>query len=222
MSAASSLRLLALHGLRLKGIASADVLAELMDSDAADMRAELDALVDADLATYRYGRMEGFQLTPEGRAIGQRLLHDELDALGARPALEQAYGDFRAVNDRLLAVCTAWQIREVEGEPTTNDHSDLDYDGRIRAELAELHARIEPILATLGDTLLRFRGHQRRLRNALARVEAGDDDYFTRPMFPSYHTTWFELHEDLLATLGRTRSSERPADPTPLMTDDRS
>ena len=213
MSTASSLRLLALHGLRLKGIAGAHLLAETMDTDVDEMRAELDTLVDVDLAVYRYGRMEGFQLTPEGRAFGQRLLHDEVAATGTRPALEQAYADFRAVNDQLLGVCTAWQIREVAGERVPNDHRDADYDARVRADLGALHQQIEPVLGVLGDTLLRFQGHRRRLRNALAQVEEGDDDYFTTPMFPSYHTTWFELHEDLLATLGKERASERDTDP---------
>ena len=37
---------------------------------------------------------------------------------------------------------------------------------------------------------------------------AGDTDWFTKPMIPSYHTVWFELHEDLLATLGIERGSE--------------
>jgi hypothetical protein len=27
-------------------------------------------------------------------------------------------------------------------------------------------------------------------------------------MMPSFHTVWFELHEDLLATLGLERSTE--------------
>jgi hypothetical protein len=27
-------------------------------------------------------------------------------------------------------------------------------------------------------------------------------------MIPSFHTVWFELHEDLLATLGLDRSAE--------------
>ena len=33
-------------------------------------------------------------------------------------------------------------------------------------------------------------------------------DYFTKPILPSYHTVWFELHEDLLATLSIDRASE--------------
>jgi hypothetical protein len=32
---------------------------------------------------------------------------------------------------------------------------------------------------------------------------------------PSYHAVWFELHEDLLTTLGLDRSDESPPDATP-------
>jgi pyruvate,orthophosphate dikinase len=40
------------------------------------------------------------------------------------------------------------------------------------------------------------------------RVEAGERDWFTKPLIDSYHTVWFELHEDLLSTLGKERASE--------------
>ena len=43
----------------------------------------------------------------------------------------------------------------------------------------------------------------------MIRVTEGDRDWFTKPTIDSYHTVWFELHEDLLATLGLERSSER-------------
>ena len=43
---------------------------------------------------------------------------------------------------------------------------------------------------------------------ALRRVRAGEHDWFTKPVIESYHTVWFELHEDLLASLGLDRSSE--------------
>ena len=33
-------------------------------------------------------------------------------------------------------------------------------------------------------------------------------EWFTKPVIDSYHTVWFELHEDLLATLGIERASE--------------
>ena len=59
-----------------------------------------------------------------------------------------------------------------------------------------------------------FTGAERRkhrgddLRSALERLVDGDTDWFTKPTIPSYHTVWFELHEDLLVTLGIERSSE--------------
>ena len=39
-------------------------------------------------------------------------------------------------------------------------------------------------------------------------VEQGDTDWFTKPLIDSYHTVWFELHEDLLATLAIERARE--------------
>jgi hypothetical protein len=75
-------------------------------------------------------------------------------------------------------------------------------------QLADLHAKVTPICADLGAALDRFGGYAGRLGDAVAKVRAGDVDWFTKPMIASYHTVWFELHEDLLATLGIERSSE--------------
>ena len=211
MSASSSPRLLALHGLRLKGIAEPDVVADTVAADIGPIRDELRALDDADLVSYRYGRIPGYLLTPDGRALGQRLLVEELETTGTRPAVEAAYGRFLEINTELLAVCTAWQLRETDGAMEMNDHADADHDAQVLARLERFHASASPVLDELVGILARFGGHRRRLRTALDKVLAGDHDHFTKPMFPSYHSTWFELHEDLLATLGIERSGERRA-----------
>jgi hypothetical protein len=39
-------------------------------------------------------------------------------------------------------------------------------------------------------------------------VQSGEIEWFTKPMIESYHTIWFELHEDLLASLGLDRAKE--------------
>ena len=39
-------------------------------------------------------------------------------------------------------------------------------------------------------------------------VRRGHGEWFDKPLIDSYHTVWFELHEDLLATLGLERSTE--------------
>ena len=76
------------------------------------------------------------------------------------------------------------------------------------AELGELDDKVQPICADLGAALERFAAYGGRLAEALGKVRAGDVDWFTKPMIASYHTVWFELHEDLLATLGIDRSAE--------------
>ena len=183
-------------------------MAEMMDLPVDVVAEELAALADVDLVTYRHGRMSGHMQTPEGRVHGDRLLAEELETSGARPAIEQAYAAFRERNDELLAVCTAWQLRMVDGEQQRNDHTDADHDDRVRQRLTAVHESLQPVLAGLAEALDRFAGHGRRLGTALDRVLAGEHDYFTKPMFPSYHSTWFELHEDLLATLGNERATE--------------
>ena len=208
MGHASSPRLLALHALRLRGIAEADQVAAYAHADADAVRAELAELEALDLVSYRRGRFAGYALTPEGRVVGQRLLAEELDRHGLRPRVESAYEEFRGLNRQLLSVCTQWQLRTVGDRTDSNDHSDPDHDRAVIDALVSLDGHAQPVLASLIEVLDRFAGHQGRLRYALDRVVAGDHDWFTKPMFPSYHSCWFELHEDLLATLGRERNHE--------------
>jgi hypothetical protein len=64
------------------------------------------------------------------------------------------------------------------------------------------------VLAELGGALDRYRPYRSQLARAVAKVEAGDGEWFTKPVLPSFHTVWFELHEDLLTTLGLDRAAE--------------
>lgn len=208
MSAPSDLRTLVLHGLRLKGFADAASVSEAAGVRAADAKPMLDQLVGDGLAAYRDGKLSGYSLTKDGRARHAELLVQELEVSGARPSVDAAYRRFLVLNPELLGVCTAWQLREVDGESTVNDHSDAGYDASVVEQLADLDARVQPICATLGEALSRFSAYGPRLASAAERVRSGDTDWFTKPMIPSYHTVWFEMHEDLLCTLGIERGSE--------------
>ena len=208
MGASSDLRTLVMHGLRLKGFAEAAGVGEAVGVPEADAKPILDQLVVDGAATYREGKLSGFALTKPGREQHAGLLAAELDATGARPVVEAAYERFLLLNTRLLTVCTDWQLRDAGGESTVNDHSDPAYDAAVVERLAELHAEVEPICGDLGAALDRFSGYGPRLAHALGRVRAGDGDWFTKPMIASYHTVWFEMHEDLLCTLGIERGSE--------------
>ena len=54
--------------------------------------------------------------------------------------------------------------------------------------------------------LPRFDGYARRLRRALDAISAGDHTMVAAPIKDSYHTVWFELHEELLVLSGRQRT----------------
>jgi hypothetical protein len=197
-----------MHGLRLKGFGEAAAVSEAVGVAEADAKPLLDQLVVDGLATYRDGKLSGFALTRPGREEHGRLLAAELDANEARAAVRTAYERFLRLNTALLTVCTDWQLREVDGESKVNDHADAGYDAGVIERLAALHEEVEPICGELTAALARYSGYGPRLRAALEKVRAGDTDWFTKPMVASYHTVWFEMHEDLLATLGIERGTE--------------
>jgi predicted ArsR family transcriptional regulator len=204
MPRSSDTRLLVLHGLRLKGISEADAVADVMGLPQEDVAKHLDALLHEALVVHREGRLTGWQLTAAGRAEQERLLAEEIDDLGVRDVIDGAYRRFLALNGELLEACTAWQLRD----EVINDHADAAYDASVIDRLHELHAQVEPILDDLEATLARYDGYRDRLADALAKLRAGDNDWFTKPLIDSYHTVWFQLHEDLLNTLGIERSQE--------------
>jgi hypothetical protein len=156
----------------------------------------------------RDGRVSGWSLTHAGRVRHAELVGKELEASAARDEVQSAYDRFLHINQDMLGVCTAWQLRTVDGAQTLNDHSDAAYDAGVIERLVGIHDRVRPVTTDLRERLDRFSGYGTRLRTALEKVVAGQPEWFTKPVIDSYHTIWFELHEDLLCTLGIERSSE--------------
>ncbi|MGH9197574.1 MAG: MarR family transcriptional regulator, partial [Acidimicrobiia bacterium] len=61
-------------------------------------------------------------------------------------------------------------------------------------------------LKTLEKSSLRFNRYLPRLEDCIERLLEGDQSALTGVMKESYHTVWFELHEDLMLTLGIART----------------
>jgi hypothetical protein len=201
-------RLLVLHALRLKGVAGVDTVADAVGVPVRTVRDELTQLADAGLARQRTGALQGWSLTPAGRTEHERLLQDEAAADAVLPRIATAYDMFRQLNPGVLDVCSRWQVRQSKWGPVLNDHTDPAYDGSVIGDLADLHADAVPVCDGLAGSLERYGAYGPRLDHALERVRAGETDWFTKPVIASYHTVWFELHEDLLATLGIDRAAE--------------
>jgi DNA-binding HxlR family transcriptional regulator len=218
MSHRSTPRLVVLHGLRLKGVAEADALAAPIGLSESEVTTRLRELEAEGLVAHHTGALAGWALTTAGRAEQSRLVRTEAEETGARPVVARAYERFRVLNPAVLDACSRWQVRDVAGRPVRNDHRDPRYDARVVADLVRLHRRVDPLLDDLAAALDRYRHYGPRLREAVARVSSGDGDWFTAPGIPSYHTIWFELHEDLLTTLGLDRSAETPESADPAET----
>jgi hypothetical protein len=196
------------HGLRVRGLTDTPELAQAVGLAPAVVDVRMADLVESGHARRRDGNMPGWVLTPEGRAHGEARIAEELDAAGEREAVADLYQRFLGVNQGFLSLCTDWQLREVDGEQVLNDHADASHDDSVVARLVEADVVVQSICVQLAERLARFDGYGRRFSDALGRVQAGEVEWFTRPMMDSYHTVWFELHEDLLATLGIERAKE--------------
>ena len=100
---------------------------------------------------------------------------------------------------------TAWQLRS---DGTPNDHRDAGYDNAVLERVADLHGRVRPLLRRLAPLSPRLAAYDARLTRAAARIAAGDHSFVARIITDSYHTVWFELHEDLMSLAGLTRQAE--------------
>jgi hypothetical protein len=200
MRCVSSADLALLMALRTQGLASvprASIAAGLDEDVAAKMLA---GFADDGLAKLREGRATGYMLLPSGTARLDELLAEE--GLRAHEPLCDCYDRFMQLNTRVLKVCSEWQLRDGD---VPNDHSDRDYDASVVDRLSELHRRSGRCIGAIAECASRYAPYVARLDSCVERLHAGDRAAFTAVMAESYHTVWFELHQDLLLTLGRER-----------------
>jgi hypothetical protein len=193
-----------LHALRCCGHSGTARVAAAAGLDPADAESELIDLAVDGLVTREGGPFGAWGLTDAGRAADAERITAELESAAARPAVTAAYERFLVLNPELLDLCTAWQLRSVDGATTVNDHGDPAYDARVLDRFTDLDARAAAVCAAPAAALPRFGRYRDRLARALARAVAGELQYVADDV-ASYHTVWAELHEDLLATLGIPR-----------------
>jgi hypothetical protein len=195
-------RELVYHGLAIKRHASASSVAEFVSLPEDEVAAVLGNAV----ATGRAVEAKGaFALTPlAGVALQGRygLLYGPLreDA-----QFRTAYEAFERINKDLKQIITDWQTLSVGGQVIANDHRDKAHDDAVIDRLGALHERIEPVLATLSRGLPRLGIYGTKLLAALESAEDGDPEWVSDIRRDSYHTVWFELHEDLLRIMGQVR-----------------
>lgn len=193
---------LALHGLAIKKHASpADVAAiiGLDETAVAELLAEAKARGRVAEAAGKYMLTAPAQMSL--RSEYSRIYSD----LRADAEMNGAYDDFEKVNARLKQLITDWQTMDVAGSKVVNDHSDPDHDARIIDRLGDLHETAEKVLGRMVARMPRLAVYVTALTEALEKAEDGAHQWVSDARIASYHTVWFELHEDLLRVLGRQR-----------------
>jgi pyruvate, orthophosphate dikinase len=149
----------------------------------------------------------GLHVTSEGRAWLSGQLKAERDGVD-RGAAERLYQDFMALDKSFKQLVTDWQIKLVDGNRVANDHADAAYDAAIRARVAGFHRATLALLPGVLTLLPRLRTFAMRLARAASAIAAGDGSMIASPLKDSYHTIWFELHEELIHLAGRDRAIE--------------
>jgi hypothetical protein len=188
---------------RLRGRPPQEDVAESSGLSAEGATAVIGDLTAAGFLQEARGRL---RITPEGKERLALLVQEERASVD-RERLAAGYEQFSEVNAEFKQLVTDWQL--VGGTP--NDHSDEGYDAAVIRRLGELHGRFIPLVEQLARIAPRLGIYPARFSAALQKVQAGDHAWLARPMVDSYHTAWFELHEDLIGLLGLTRVEEAAA-----------
>lgn len=189
--------------LALKGMGDSAAIAAVLGADLAKVEAHIADLVEAG-AVIAMPRNR-YRPAPETADKVDACYRDR--AAQIKDRIEPQMGAFHAVNDTFKGIVTDWQMRDVDGTQVINDHSDAAYDAAVTKRIAtDVHRVITPILAEVSKVENRLMRYQTRFEQALAGIEAGDKDMVAHPLKDSYHTVWFELHEELIRLSGRVRT----------------
>ena len=183
-----------LQAVRLKGELNPADLTATVDEDPATVARTIAELTEAGLLL-DVGR--NLKLSPDGRSRLNLLLEKERSGID-RASMATAYEEFLSANAEFKIVVSDWTLKQ--GEPNT--HEDSRYDAALLTRLDQVHARVLTVISTAEMQIPRLRGYADKLAAALRKISAGDTVWMTQPVVDSYHTVWFELHEELLQAAG--------------------
>ncbi|MCC6847879.1 MAG: hypothetical protein IT294_05210 [Deltaproteobacteria bacterium] len=132
-------------------------------------------------------------LSDDGRALLARIVAEEPIDRGALVALYDTR--FPAADRGLKEAITAWQLAADAAKPAA------------QSAVMAAAAAVGGVAAALAAVAPRLAPYPRRIADAAAAIATGDLRFVASPRVDSLHQIWFELHEDLLVTLGRSRGA---------------
>lgn len=210
MSHRSEPQLLMLHAVRLLGFADEGAIAQRAGSSAEETAIFLrEAERSGWVQHLELFDLNGWSLTDFGKWENERQLGHERRIADPDDEIAVIYREFFPLNARMLSATTDWQIRPRPNDSfASNDHSDVNWDARVLNEVETLGVELAPLVERLTNILTRFEGILTRYETALGRAKEGQTEWIDRTDVDSCHLVWFQLHEDLIATLGIDRGDE--------------
>lgn len=185
-----------LHVVRIRGVVPDDGIARALDVSPEQLQSLREGLISDGALLHREGRrVSGYVLTEEGKERHAGEIASRMD--GLQDSLMPVYEQFLTMNGRIKGMCSNWQ--RIEGEAKRWDAID---------ELETFDSTAQVVFQRAGAVVPRFIKYGQGLRTALEMLGEGDLRYFTSPLVESYHTVWFEAHEDFLLCLGIDRAAE--------------
>ena len=146
----------------------------------------------------------GMVLSPDGREWVTEQLAAERDAAD-QAALNASYERFMELNHSFKELVSNWQISSMDG------HSSEDWQQLVE-RVAAIDAGVRPVIEETAAHVARLGRYTDRFTRALAEMRGGDSSMLASPLKDSYHTVWFEYHEELITAGGRDRAAEERAE----------
>ncbi|MCC2655220.1 MAG: hypothetical protein K0Q76_328 [Panacagrimonas sp.] len=193
---------LVLHGLAIKKHADAAAVGKLVGLPIERASKALADAVKRGRANEAQGR---FILAPMARMALDGEYSKYYSDLRGNADFVAAYEGFERINVELKQLITDWQTIDVAGKRVPNDHSNAAHDEKVISRIGDMHERADKLFARLAAGLPRLQIYRDHLLQALEKAEDGAIEWISDARIDSYHTVWFELHEELLRLMGRTR-----------------
>ncbi len=190
------------HGLAIKRHATPAAVADLIGLTAPRVADELAAAAGAGRAVEING---AYALTPLARLALEARYDLLFGDIRTNAEFTAGYETFERINRSLKQVITDWQTVDIGGNRVSNDHSNRAYDAAIIDRLGDVTDLMAPVFKKLTRAIPRLRLYEQQLQKALEAAEDGDVSWVSDVRKASFHTVWFELHEDLLRIMGRKR-----------------
>ena len=182
-----------LRAVGLAGVADLATVARATGLAADDARARVTSAEAAGLVSET---PRGYRLTAEGREEVAEGLQRERDGLD-RAAMEELYEAFVRIDRGFKELVTEYQLSQ---EPTR-------FSWAV-ASMTDVHPKVRDLAARASELVPRLAPYGTRFDDAMAHLENGDEKYLVSVTTDSYHTVWFQFHEELIEMAGRTRAEE--------------